>query len=73
MKPSKKTLDILCEFNGFDSFTDFILNYPKYNSRQIKELAFKYLSRDEDKSLISYISSVKTTNENLIDVAYYYF
>ena len=68
MKPSKRTLDRLCEFNGFDSFTDFILNYTNHNSRQIKELALKYLTRDEDKSLISYLSSVKTTNENLIDV-----
>ena len=68
MKPSKKTLDIICEFNGFDSFTDFILNYPKHNSRQIKEVAFRYLSRGEDKSLISFLSSAKTTNENLIDV-----
>ena len=68
MKPSKKTLDIICEFNGFASFTDFILNYPKHNSRLIKEVAFRYLSRGEDKSLISFLSSAKTTNENLIDV-----
>ena len=68
MKPSKKTLDIICEFNGFDSYTDFILNYPKHNSRRIKEVAFRYLSRGEDKSLISFLSSAKTTNENLIDV-----
>ena len=68
MKPSKRTLNIICEFNGFDSFTDFILNYPKHNSREIKEVAFRHLSRSEDKSLISFLSSAKTINGNLIDV-----
>lgn len=68
MKPSKRTLDILSEFNDFDSFSDFILNYPKNNSRQIKEEAFRHLSRGEDKSLISFVSSIKAINENLIDV-----
>lgn len=68
MKPSKKTLDIICKFNGYTSYTDFILNYPKHNSKQVKEVAFRYLSRGEDKSLISFLSSAKTINENLIDI-----
>jgi hypothetical protein len=68
MKPSKKTLDIISEFNGFTSYTDFLINYPKHNFRIIKEEAFKYLSRSDDKSLISFLSSVETINENLIDI-----
>lgn len=73
MKPSKKTLDIICEFNGFNSYTDFIINYPKHNSRIIKEKAFRYLSSGNEKSLISFLSSVKTINENLIDIVIYTF
>lgn len=73
MKPSKKTLDIICKFNGFTSYTDFILNYPNHNSRQIKEEAFRLLSKGNDKSLVSFLSSVKTTNENLIDIIIHIF
>ena len=68
MKPSKKTLDIICEFNGFTSYTDFLINYPNHNSRLIKGEAFKHLSRSDDKSLISFLSSLEIINENLIDI-----
>ncbi len=68
IKPSKNTLDIISQFNGFYSFTDFLISYPKHNYMLIKEEVYKNLSKDDEKSLISFLSSVETINENLIEI-----
>ena len=57
VKASNYTLDIVSKFNGFDNYTDFIVNYRLSNKwRQEFEIT-KIIHKNEDDKLLEYIEN----------------
>lgn len=66
-KPQQKTLDILSEFNGFESFVDFSNQYPVKFSWKLREEIYEKLNLDSNEALISYLNTLSPRQYDLIE------
>ena len=57
VKASNYTLDIVSKFNGFDNYTDFIVNYRLGNKWKQEFEITKIIHKNEDDKLLEYIEN----------------
>ncbi|MDA9338197.1 hypothetical protein N9Q51_02490 [Flavobacteriaceae bacterium] len=57
VKASNYTLDIVSKFNGFDNYTDFIVNYRLSNKWKQEFEITKIIHKNEDDKLLEYIEN----------------
>ena len=57
VKASNYTLDIMSKFNGFDNYTDFIVNYRLSNKWKQEFEITKIIHKNEDDKLLEYIEN----------------
>ena len=57
VKASNYTLDIVSKFNGFDNYTDFIVNYRLSNKWKQEFEIIKIIHENEDDKLLEYIEN----------------
>lgn len=57
VKASNYTLDVVSKFNGFDNYTDFIVNYRLSNKWKQEFEITKIIHKNEDDKLLEYIEN----------------
>ena len=57
VKASNYTLDIVSKFNGFDNYTDFIVNYRLSNKWKQEFEITKIIHKNEDDKLLEYVEN----------------
>jgi hypothetical protein len=57
VKASNYTLDVVSKFNGFDNYTDFIVNYRLSNKWKQEFEITKIIHKNEDDKLLEYIQN----------------
>ena len=57
VKASNYTLDVVSKFNGFDNYTDFIVNYRLSNKWKQEFEITKIIHKNEDDKLLEYVEN----------------
>ena len=67
MKPNKATLDTLAKFNGYNNYTDFVLQNPYQNYWTIKDKLYSIINSDQ-KEILNFIGDLNIKNKDSIDI-----
>jgi len=67
MKPNKATLDTLAKFNGYNDYTDFLLQNPYENYWTIKDKLYSIINSDP-KEILNFIDDLNIKNKDSIDI-----
>lgn len=67
-RPQPKTLNALAQFNGFPSYADFLIHYPKKYSWSLREKAYKLINKDDKTELIDFLNNFEEIQRNVLDL-----